>query len=72
MIFCVLVTVALIIQITVGPSQIPNRIGIVTQDERCSEIGADMVRAGGNSIDAFIAASFCLSVVHPFSSGIGA
>jgi hypothetical protein len=72
MIFCVLITVALIIQIIVGPSQIPNRIGIVTQEAVCSEIGAQMVREGGNSIDAFIASSFCLSVVNPFASGIGA
>jgi hypothetical protein len=72
MIFCVLITFALVIQIIVGPNQVPNRIGIVSQDAVCSEIGAQMVRDGGNSIDAFIASSFCLSVVNPFISGLGA
>ena len=65
-------TIALIIQILVGTTQIPNRIGIVTQEKVCSDIGADMVQKGGNSIDAFIASSLCLSVVNPFSSGLGA
>ena len=55
-----------------GPTQVPNRIGIVTQEKTCSEIGAQMVRDGGNSIDAFIASSLCLSVVNPFVAGVGA
>jgi gamma-glutamyltranspeptidase len=72
MIFCAIITIALIFQIIFGPTQVPNRIGIVTQEATCSKIGSKMVEDGGNSIDAFIAASFCLSVVNPFVSGIGA
>lgn len=66
------ITLALIIQILVGPSQIPNRVGIITQEKVCSDIGAKIVNKGGNSVDAYIASSLCLSVVNPFSAGIGA
>ncbi|CAF0962504.1 unnamed protein product [Brachionus calyciflorus] len=71
-IFSLCITIALIIQILVGPTQIPNRIGIVTREKICSDIGADMVQKGGNSIDAFISSSLCLSVVNPFAAGLGA
>lgn len=72
MIFSGLITVALIIQIAIGTTQVPYRVGIVTQEQICSDIGADMVHKGGKSIDAFIASSLCLSVVNPFSAGPGA
>lgn len=70
--FSVSITFALIIQILVGPSQIPNRVGIITQEKVCSDIGADIVKKGGNSVDAFISSSLCLSVVNPFVAGLGA
>ncbi|KAK4838170.1 hypothetical protein QYF36_011621 [Acer negundo] len=48
------------------------RHGVVaTDDGRCSEIGMDVLRAGGHAVDASVAASLCLGVVSPASSGIG-
>lgn len=72
MVFSGVITIALIIQIAIGTTQVPYRIGIVTQEKTCSDIGADMVHKGGKSVDAFIASSLCLSVVNPFSAGPGA
>jgi len=71
-IFSLSITFALILQIAFGPDQVPSRIGIVTPEPICSEIGSQMVRKGGNSADAFIASSLCLAVVNPFSAGFGA
>ncbi len=70
--FSVFVTISLFIQIIFGPNQVAYHLGIITQEKVCNEIGAEMVKNGGNSIDAFIAASFCLGVINPFSAGLGA
>ena len=72
MLFSACVTLALIIQILVGTTQVPYRIGITTQEKICTEIGSSMVRLGGKSFDAFIASSLCLGVMNPFSAGFGA
>lgn len=72
MVFSGVITIALIIQIAIGTTQVPYRIGIVTGEKVCSDIGAEMVHMGGKSIDAFIASSLCLGVVNPFVAGPGA
>ncbi len=44
---------------------------VVTQCRVASEIGARVLKEGGNAIDAAIAAAFAVGVVEPWMSGIG-
>ncbi|XP_051217644.1 glutathione hydrolase 1 isoform X1 [Lolium perenne] len=44
---------------------------VAADDGRCSRIGRDALRSGGNAVDAAVASSLCLGVVSPASSGVG-
>ncbi|KAJ7262187.1 gamma-glutamyltranspeptidase [Mycena haematopus] len=44
---------------------------VATENILCSNIGVDTLKAGGNAVDAAIAATFCIGTVSMFSSGIG-
>ena len=44
---------------------------VATANVQASDAGADILRKGGNAVDAAVAASFAVSVTRPQSTGIG-
>lgn len=44
---------------------------VASESWRASQIGAEVIEAGGNAVDAAIAVSFALSVIRPHATGIG-
>ncbi len=49
-----------------------SRRGVVAaQNQKAADIGAEVLRKGGNAIDAAVATSFALGVLEPWMSGIG-
>ena len=55
----------------VGRNVRTDRGVVVSANEIASRVGADVLRAGGNAVDAAIATGFALAVVHPTAGNIG-
>ncbi|KAG0279556.1 hypothetical protein BGZ95_000868 [Linnemannia exigua] len=54
------------------PALIKAKYGAVAAEEiHCSEIGVDVLKEGGNAVDAAIASCLCIGTVNSFSAGIG-
>lgn len=57
---------------TIGGAQTYARNGmVVSSDKGSSEIGASILKKGGNAIDAAVATAFSLAVTHPAAGNIG-
>ncbi len=59
-------------QWAVTKAAVYSRGGLVaTNHADASEIGAEVLRAGGNAVDAAVAVSFAIGIVEPWNSGLG-
>ncbi|MGB8269290.1 MAG: gamma-glutamyltransferase, partial [Priestia megaterium] len=45
--------------------------GVSSSNSLAANVGMDVLKEGGNAVDAAIAISYALNVVEPFGSGIG-
>ena len=44
---------------------------VAAQSQRAAEVGAQVLAAGGDCLDAVVATSFALGVLEPWMSGVG-
>src|SRR5205814_5418691 len=53
------------------PAVVSKRGIIAAQSRKAAEVGAEVLAAGGDCIDAVIATTFALGVLEPWMSGLG-
>lgn len=60
-----------VIQLLMNICQVPPKGAVATDDPECSRIGIDVLLKGGNAIDAAVASTLCMCVVHPHMTSLG-
>ena len=61
--------------ISVGYAKYPDAVGlngmVVSSNDLATQVGVDILKNGGNAIDAAVAVGFALAVTHPGAGNIG-
>ena len=72
--FSALVAALAVSSLTIQAGSVPARarLGmVVTQSDIASQIGFEVIKNGGNAIDAAVATAFAMAVTHPTAGNIG-
>ena len=72
--FFLVLTAVLISSLTLDAGSAPFRAKrgmVVSQSDIASQIGFQVIRTGGNAVDAAVATAFALAVTHPTAGNIG-
>jgi gamma-glutamyltranspeptidase / glutathione hydrolase len=72
--FVILVAALAVSSLTIQAGSVPHRarLGmVITQSDIASQIGFDVIKNGGNAIDAAVATGFAMAVTHPTAGNIG-
>lgn len=70
-ILSVIITIALAAQIYFGDYQLVPHGSVAADSIECSAIGTNILKQGGNAVDAAVASTLCMGVAHPHVTGIG-
>lgn len=54
-----------------SPDTVFRMCAVSTEVPLCSKIGVNIMKQGGNAMDAAIASTICVGIINSFSSGIG-
>src|SRR4051812_50178288 len=70
--FLVLLFFSLVLPSHAGDGAVTARHGmVVAQEARAARIGAEVLRQGGNAVDAAVATGFAMAVTYPRAGNIG-